>query len=796
MNAEPIHPASKVSEAMIHEALGRIPPLWPLKHFVAVNPFVGLLDRPFPEACARMQSVTGSLPLLSAAEYRDLWKRGEITQADLDSVADTDWSSVRILDLLTSDGPGAPRPVQTYADFIDEGSAGSHWGTLVVEEISKWCGVAFDENQTTWKSPWSNEGLYAGWKAAARLDRNPEACGLTGFREFVKGLPDDATGCIHTCLQRLSSRANPTDFLHRQLMTISGWAGHLQYRVREDSLRGQQNDSLRDLLAIRLAFDAGLQAALGNDPQLAEAWECLKPSVIEPDWVEGLTRWQRAYEAGYQRSLARLLVLPSKGSTPARPPVQAVFCIDVRSEIFRRHLEGSLPGLQSIGFAGFFGFPVAHEKAPGEVTSRCPVLLVPPVTSCEALTPAESESNRIARAQSDAWRAIQNSAASCFSFVEAVGLGFIGTLNRPTSPPAPACGQARPTVRLRDFASPEDRATMAEGALRNMSLTRNFARLVLICGHGSQSANNPFASGLDCGACGGHAGDVNARLAAAALNDPAVRAVLVSRGIHLPTDTSFVAGIHNTTTDEVSLLDVSDIPESHQLELDDLRHALANAGRATRRERAARLSIEPGNDGTEIADFTRRATDISELRPEWALANNAAFVAAPRARTAGQALDGRVFLHDYDETLDPDSRVLTLILCAPVVVASWINLQYYGSRVNPDLLGSGNKVLHNVLGGIGVVEGNGGDLRTGLPLQSLHDGERFVHEPRRLSVFLQATTERIDEVLRKNPSVKQLFDHGWIHLFAFRDQRCDRYTPQGWRAVGGARESFQGEFQV
>ena len=780
MRTETVDPASLVPDEVIHGALGRIPPLWPLKHFVAVNPFVGLLDQPFADACARLQAVTGSLPLLSGAEYRELRHRGEITQADLDEVADADWSSVRLLDLLTSDGPGAPRPVQTFADFIDERSATSHWGTLVVEEISKWCGVAFDENQTTWKSPWWDEGLYAGWKSAARLDRNPEACGLTDFRRFVAGLPEDATECIRTCMEQLSPAVDPADFLHRQLVTISGWAGYLQYRVREDSMRGRPNDSLRDLLAIRLSFDAALHAAFGGDTELVEAWCDPVPSDVESTWIKGLARWQRAYEAGYQRTLADRLMLPSQPEAPKRPAVQAIFCIDVRSEIFRRHLEASLPGLQSIGFAGFFGFPVAHETAPGEAASRCPVLLVPSITSCEQLAHAEAESKRLAHAQSDAWRAIQNSAASCFSFVETVGLGFIGTLNRSTSSASPACGQARPLSRLRESASPEERASMAEGALRNMSLTRNFARLVLICGHGSQSANNPFASGLDCGACGGHAGDVNARIAAAALNDLTVRAVLKFRRIDIPEDTRFVAGIHNTTTDEVSILDEFDVPETHLADLAQLRSALALAGRGTRRERASRLAIETDNDEHGIQGFKRRATDISELRPEWALANNAAFIAAPRSRTAAHALDGRVFLHDYDEALDPDSRVLTLILCAPVVVASWINLQYYGSRVNPDLLGSGNKVLHNVVGGIGVVEGNGGDLRTGLPLQSLHDGERFVHEPRRLSVFIQAGTDRIDTVLRANPSVKQLFDHGWIHLFAFTDKRCNRYTPHGW----------------
>jgi len=56
-----------------------------------------------------------------------------------------------------------------------------------------------------------------------------------------------------------------------------------------------------------------------------------------------------------------------------------------------------------------------------------------------------------------------------------------------------------------------------------MGLVGAVAPYVLLCGHGSSTTNNPYGSALDCGACGGYAGDVNARAAAALLNDPAVR---------------------------------------------------------------------------------------------------------------------------------------------------------------------------------------------------------------------------------------------------------------------------------
>jgi uncharacterized protein YbcC (UPF0753/DUF2309 family) len=776
---EPIRHAV-VSEETIQEALDRIPPLWPLAHFVAVNPFVGLAQRPFAEGCETHRRATGSLPLLSAHAYRQLWLDGAITPADLDQVCDTRWTREHLLDSISRGDPRTGPASPTFADFLDAHQSRSHWGVLVVEEISKWCAVAFDRNQTIWGASPGGSGFYPDWKAAAAMDRNPEAFGLRGFRRFVAALPGDSLACIRTCLATLSPQGDPADFLHRSLSTVSGWAGHLQYRVREDAMRGRRNDLLRDLLAVRLAFDAALKAAFGTEPGIALEWAATVPTSCPTDLLGALIRWQRAYEHGYQRTLAGILAAPLVAAEPGRPSFQAVFCIDVRSEVFRRHLEAALPGIRTVGFAGFFGFPVAHRPVVGEPGSRCPVLLVPPVESQDAAGEDEVHAARLGRAESEAWRATQYSAASCFSFVETVGLGFIGTLNRPAGRSAPACGPGRPVLGPGDAASVEARATMAEGALRNMGLTRDFARLVLVCGHGSRSANNPYASGLDCGACGGHAGDVNARLAADALNDPGVRAALGAKGIRIPMDTWFVAGLHNTTIDTVTLFEDATAPDSHIGDLLRLRTALTQAGMATRRERAGSLGIGAQTDEGLWKAFSRRAEDISEVRPEWGLANNAAFVAAPRRRTAGHNLQGRVFLHDYDPASDPDDRILNLILCAPVVVASWINLQYYGSRVDPERLGSGNKVLHNVVGGVGVVEGNGGDLRVGLPLQSIHDGAKFIHEPRRLSVFIEAETSRIGRVLDANPAVRRLFANGWIHLFAIADGGCHRFSAEGW----------------
>jgi hypothetical protein len=128
-------------------------------------------------------------------------------------------------------------------------------------------------------------------------------------------------------------------------------------------------------------------------------------------------------------------------------------------------------------------------------------------------------------------------------------------------------------------------------------------------------------------------------------------------------------------------------------------------------------------------------------------------------------------------------------MTAPMVVANWINLQYYGSTVDHDRLGAGNKVLHNVVGGrIGVLEGNGGDLRQGLAIQSLHDGRRWIHEPLRLSVFIEAPAEAIDEIIAGSETVRDLVDNEWLHLLRVDDhgEVQHRLPGGGWKTAPGA----------
>jgi len=816
----------KAIKNLVESACKRIPPLWTLKNFVAVNPFVGLSDRHFLAAAKLMQQVGHGEMLEPAEFYLDQISNGRIQERDFqaamkiaaeslppDWAKEIDFVSLDALKNVLADSL-AQRPaarVLTFADFVDAQS-GSGWVAFVVEEISKWSSAYFDQGQSSWRMPWRNLGFFAAWKQAAQLDANAEMTGLKNFREFVAALPEGHFEFIAHALGKLGVPENSqADFLHRQLMSVPGWSSYVQFLVREKGMAGQADDSLEQLLAIRLVYDFALLDQFGDEKNLS-AWKNSFGQIerenenVSPDLLARFVA-QLALENGYQTELiAKLKNHSPKPAVPGQRSLQAVFCIDVRSEIFRRSLEAQSDEIDTIGFAGFFGMTIEYLKF-GQPNggAQCPVLLKPKIKVRESLrgTAADGEGALLRQMNfrqtvNGAWNSFKTSAISCFSFVETAGLWFGVKLAQDSlalggaeSAFAARGGKFAPKIEREvccvgtlghDFETgiaPADQIALAAFALKNMGLVTNFAKVVLICGHGSATANNPYGSALDCGACGGHAGDANARVAADILNQPAVREGLKAQGIFIPAETIFIAGLHNTTTDEVLIYEDKELSASQAAEFEKIKSWLAAASKNSRRDRAASLGLGDVPEAELDEKVFARSRDWAQVRPEWGLANNAAFIAAPRERTKGLNLGGRTFLHNYDAKLDAEKSTLELIMVAPMVVASWINLQYYGSTVNNRLFGSGNKVLHNVVGTFGVWQGNGGDLQAGLPLQSVHDGMRWMHEPLRLNVFIEAQRSAIESILAKHPGVQELVANGWVHLFAM--ETSDK---QFWRYCG------------
>jgi uncharacterized protein YbcC (UPF0753/DUF2309 family) len=663
-------------------------------------------------------------------------------------------------------------------------------------------------------------------------------------------------------------------------------------RGREDAIARVFREYTRHKRLHEAADQAGRLRELATRAGDVGGLEQLSPQVLGRlleaigafERHEGML-WLQAMESHAMAHLLDGVSLLPPAPREKRPFVQALFCIDTRSERIRRHLE-AVGDYQTYGIAGFFGVPVSFmELGKGSENHLCPVLLTPKNLVLE-MTAAGPQDEAALGALGRAIHELKESVLTPFVTVEAIGLLFgfdmVGKTVAPESytrwrkrlharKPATRLlldklsrEQADSIVRavqravivkavehelglaperinddmvraLResslghqeispDIASElrldgdgaqafierlrsdyrinppfaqlqlerlgrigftlDEQAQFVGQALQAIGLTRGFSRFILLVGHGSTSENNPYESALDCGACGGNHGLVSARVLAQMANKPEVRRRLRRQGVDIADDAWFVPALHNTTTDEVKLVDLDLMPPAHLVYLDRLRKGLAAAARLCAGERMPGLDIRSDTRDPAVAfrAARRNAMDWSQVRPEWGLSGNAYFVIGRRELTRRLSLQGRAFLHSYDYRLDPRLRLLENILTGPLVVGQWINMEHYFSTVDNERFGSGSKVYHNVAGRFGVMTGNLSDLRTGLPSQTvLKDGLPY-HQPLRLITLIEAPFDHARRALESVVTVKRLVYNGWIRLMVIDPETAhvSIYEHDGW----------------
>lgn len=688
----------------------------------------------------------------------------------------------------------------------------------------------------------------------------------------------------------------------------AGWKSVLaRYRLdvvpRQETaaLRGAAKKLLSLVRSLEIEPDRVVECASTDLRQLVDWLEAFPESDHGPVWL-------RALETSYQEHLlGELRARPYDPDRPTtnRPSSQSVYCIDVRSEPFRRHLESIGPH-ETYGFAGFFAafiryrawgkehdteqFPVImraknevreiprsylddkvlqHEARARWVHAGHTLLhdlkenVVTPYVMVESLgwfyglpifgktliptfyqrlttwfrrlsTPSLATTltvDKLAPDETAEMLEVEQQASVRRALQERFGLrrskitpALVDALRQRAlaggeDPHSPTLTQEAAHARLtpemvnecietlqrqydlngravsrhkeritRTGFTFEEQVLTVDTALHMMGLTKNFARLVLFCAHGSTSDNNPYESALDCGACGGNEGKPNARVLAMMANNLKVRERLRKTGIEIPSDTHFIAGQMNTTTDEVQLFDLEDVPPTHQLDLARLQDDLRHAARLTSQERCRRFPDVHHTlpDRTAHAHAHRRSADWSQVRPEWGLSNNTSFIIGRRELTMGLDLGGRVFLHSYDYREDPSNRLLEVLLTAPQVVAQWINMEHYFSAVDNDVYGSGSKIYHNVVGRFGVMSGPWSDLRLGLARQTVMNGEMPFHEPMRLLTIVEAPRKGIEKLIARHEVLQHYYKNEWVHLVVLDPEDRDwyRYRPNGdWARI-------------
>lgn len=839
----------------IQSASRVIAPLWPISTFAARNPWMGLENQSFDQVADWLKNTRDVDIYPSASMIRSAKNKGEIDEdfvemglqrwldshsfniprdvaerfchagLKLDPLPPALLSSHKLEKLVNECSGLDPiesfykQPISSYIENQD----GERLVDILDQHVIKWSKLYLDESQAGWTMPNREEGFYRAWQHLIQYD--PALSKQQ--RKRLKDWPQEAHMALQEALFALEiPESEIQTYLEGHLLSLPGWAGMMLWRSQQSS---HEHALLTEYLAVRISMERALikpylplnnersEKKISMTPLLAawihwggltlEEWSQM-PANEQNEYLsfayrfdEKLRRklWLEAWEQTHADQLSQKIISKQRENIGKKSALaQLAFCIDVRSEPFRRQLEKEGP-FETIGVAGFFGVPIATcELGSKHSHASLPIIQKPQHKIKEfadedalekynqrkqavhsvSYTFKTMKQNMLASLLlpelSGPWLSLQMAARS---FVPRKADRFIRNLRKTwlRKPDTKLSlhhdddAQAEIPVGFTE----EEKVSYARQALKMMGLTEDFAPLVVICGHGSQSTNNPYSAALDCGACGGAAGGFNARVLAALCNLSEVREVLLTEGITIPEDTVFAAAEHNTTVDELHWLYVPELSEAAQEAFERIEAVMPKVRHHVNAERLAQLPNFQSELKNPKAEAHRFAEDWSEIRPEWGLARNASFIIGQRELTQDCDLEGRAFLHNYDWKQDESGDLLANIIAGPGTVAQWINLQYYASTVAPHYYGSGNKATQTVTAGLGVMQGNASDLLAGLPWQSvMQSDQEAYHSPLRLLIVIQAPREYVERLLNHDSVFLQKVQNGWVRLASIGPDGC------------------------
>ena len=740
----------------IDEASKVIGKTWPLYTFVASNPLAGYENSSFKDAVAAAKTNLNTKAFPATKLYQQAWQKGDINEAVL-------------VDALKENG--LTESPKFYLDFLDSKKQTEEINENHTVDIimAKWLASFMDEGLAEWEIPYKSEGFFTAWRLLVVCDN------ATG-RTALKDIPKTSKATLEHLLKDVDESDYIKIFTHH-LASLPGWTGYINHRTQSNSDWHQEYpiDAV-DYLAARLWTTHKL-----NIPFLPETSSKNEDELIAKVQYVFLKAWEQTWQNQLLKTLENASI--SEASTEKNvPDAQLVFCIDTRSELIRRHIE-SKGNYETFGYAGFFGIAMDYQSLYDGITRKaCPPIVGSAYKVSETAQNNNEEKlvnyqhkNKVTAFKNYFLKRMKNMIPSAFGYVEGSGLLYgISLLSRTLAPRKMYQLDDKKASKIETMCQPginkyenegikdngiplEEKVGIVKSAFDLMGW-KQFAPLVIFAGHGSHSANNPFGSSLDCGACAASPGRHNARMLAKLANQNEVKKALAKHhNIIIPESTLFMGAEHNTTTDDIVLFD-SETPNSHKEFVKALKINLLKAQQTATEDRL-------GNKRNSVSLAEQKANNWGETRPEWGLSKNAGFIVGPRNLTKNTNLDSRCFLHSYEWERDTEGKALEGIMLGPMTVTQWINNHYYFSTVDNNIYGGGSKITHNITGKFGVVQGNGGDLKMGLPLQSLFGSDEIMyHQPLRLSVLIQAPVNRVTEIIARNTGTKALLDNEWIYL--------------------------------
>lgn len=754
-----------------------IPIYPPLQSFNACNPLIGLHELSFAEALilvAEHAPIFGTLPL---HKYHLFWQSGKITIHDLNMAIKKfvvrhkidPTNEAVLLQLMLN------KSLQLSLEIMDDkhrryvAPQASEWLSASNQSVFRFVARFYDIGQAKWQMPVKSNQLFSAWLEYAQIN-------YAGY-SIISRLDNDSLKSIAVLLQAGGiESAEYEQYLLKVLFQVIGWASFVHWlEFAESNPYVSKQGKLADIIAIWLAETIVMQDHLPPlishiPPQLSTEFnhliqKHLSLSALPSGLLALLNRyqwgliWQAALEHNYQDNLIRQISL-NKQDKVNLPKAQALFCVDVRSEGLRRHLE-SYANYETFGTTGFFGigfdFHFQHHVSrqnPDWSSSHHSLH-----AKNKRLTPMVKIFNNLLNGvirtkKSFLGPLVLFDVVGLWYSLRIMGNNFIPLKKNIIS--HPELGYNSFNIFKDGNFSVHELGTQIAKLLRSIGLNHGFADLILICGHLGESVNNPFGASLHCGACGGNSGAPNAIAFCQAANDQRVREYLrLEEQIDIPAATQFVAATHNTTTDQINYYyDHSQLTTSNLATIDELKTNLTLAGADLCQERQKEME---GQKNVNV-----RKSDWAELQPELGQVNNAALVIGPRELTKNLNLHRRVFLQSYDYNEDHSGEILNDIFNSTVKVVNMINSQYYFSTTDHKFYGSGNKAIQNIVSQIGVMEGNSSDLKIGLSRQSLFFRGEPIHLPLRLCIIVQAKHELVEKILAKNQFLSNLIEGDWV----------------------------------